>query len=373
MANNFNIGKVYRISVLCKFAIIVALLTIAYISKAQTINNSSLVIKNPLTKFQLDSIKEVSNKNREQSLRNSASRGEDNSVIKNEQGEIIATSWGSVLPTIPYIPVSDENLAIAKESLRDASNANPEDILQRPEPPRLVNDYSGILTTVQSNSLEIRCTEFANQTSNQVAIVILPTLFNYEKGDLAYKIGNKWGVGQKEFNNGVVILIKPKIEQEKGEVYIAVGNGLEPVLTDAITNRIVELRLIPAFKENDYYNGINDALNLIFPIASGEISTDEFAPKDSAEVGVALFFVIFIFALIFIILLSKKDNNNNMGSGNRRDRHLENAIIFGNILSGLSRGGFGSSGGFRGGGFGGGGFGGFGGGGFSGGGAGGSW
>ena len=150
------------------------------------------------------------------------------------------------------------------------------------------------------------------------------------------------------------------------------GTGLQSVLTDAFTKRIVELRIIPAFKNNDYYNGINDALNIIFPVASGEISSDEFANKEEGD-GLFIFkFLLMLFIIWLVIRKHKK--NNNMGSGNHRVSDFTTGYVAGNMASSLSRGGFGRSGGSSWGGGGlGGGFGGFGGGGFSGGGAGGSW
>ncbi|MBR4801392.1 MAG: TPM domain-containing protein [Bacteroidales bacterium] len=299
-------------------------------------------------------------------------------VKRDSEGHLIGTSWGPTTATEHYVPVSSQNLKNAEEALKKARKEN-SGLPSRPNPPRLVNDFTGILTQEQIDNLTIRCNQFANKTSNQVAIVILPCLYGMSRADAAYKIGTSWGVGQSQYNNGVVFLVKPKVGDEQGEVFIAPGRGLEPVLTDAFTKRIIELRVIPAFKENDYYNGINDALNIIFPVASGEISTDEFAnQEDDDDDGSSAFaaLVAIIFIIIMIIRMSSHNKNNNFGSGNRRDEDFTAGVILGNMLSSLARGGFGRSGGSWGGssgGWSGGGFGGFGGGGFSGGGAGGSW
>ena len=308
--------------------------------------------------------------NRERSLQRSVTRDED--------GNIVSTSYGSILPTTPYVSVSKECLEAAERALQAVQDKS-FTIPSAPVPPRLVNDFTGILTPSEVESLERRCVEFANTTSNQIAIVILPTFGDYDKADLAFKIGRAWGVGQGKYDNGVVMLVKPKVGGEKGEAFIAVGTGLEPVLTDATTNRIFSLRMVPAFKENDYYNGINDALNLIFPIVSGEISDNSFAPNPEGEEAAGALFFIFCFILFFVFLILSKHKNdgNNYGGGNRRGDDFWDGYILGNILNSLTRGGFGSGGSYggRSGGFGGGGggFGGFGGGGFSGGGAGGSW
>ncbi len=326
---------------------------------------------NPIRQERLDSLNEISRQAAEQTLRD---------VVKRDsEGNLIGTSWGPTTATKPYVPVSKQNIRNAEEALKKARKGK-SGLPSRPDPPHLVNDFTGILTQEEVDQLTIRCNQFANKTSNQVAIVILPYLYGMNRADAAYKIGTSWGVGQSKFDNGVVFLVKPKVGDESGEVFIAPGRGLEPVLTDAFTKRIIELRVIPAFKENDYFNGINDALNIIFPVASGEVSTDEFAYSEDEESPLMGFLGFLFVAAIFLLisyLLNKDDRNNNFGSGNRRNEDFTTGYILGNILSSLARGGFGRGGGGHSGGWGGGGlgggFGGFGGGGFSGGGAGGSW
>lgn len=250
----------------------------------------------------------------------------------------------------------------------------------KPQPPRLVNDLAGIFTAGQIGRLEQRVDAFADTTSNQIAIVTVPQLYGMDKAQLAYSIGQDWGVGQKKFDNGVVILIKPKKGNERGEVFIATGYGLEGVLTDAISRRIIEQLMIPAFRQDDYFAGVENALDVIFPLVSGEISTDEFARRyedDSVPIGAIAFFI-FIVAFVIMLAVGGKNGPKNMGGGNgRRGPSGLDMLLLGSILgnaAGRGRaGGFGSGigGGFGGGGFGG--FGGFGGGSFGGGGAGGSW
>ena len=240
---------------------------------------------------------------------------------------------------------------------------------------------------------------FADSTSNQIAVVTVPELYGMDKAQLAVSIGEQWGIGQEKFDNGVVILVKPKMQNAggvsgganagvdasagKGEVFIATGYGLEGVLTDAVCRRIIEQKMIPYFRNNDYYSGVVNALNTIMPLAAGEISSSEFANSGEGSffgAGVFLLFVVFLF---IALLAGGKNDSQNMGGGGRNNRHdpsVAELLILSSILSGGRShrngggygGGFGGSGGF-GGGFGGGGFGGFGGGSFGGGGAGGSW
>ena len=103
----------------------------------------------------------------------------------------------------------------------------------RPQPQRLVNDLSGLFSSRQVQVLERALVDFADSTSNQIVVVTVPELYGYDKAELAYEIGQQWGVGQKEFDNGLVILIKPKTAYSNGEVFIATGYGLEGAVTDA--------------------------------------------------------------------------------------------------------------------------------------------
>lgn len=251
---------------------------------------------------------------------------------------------------------------------------------QKPAKEMLVNDLAGLFTSSQIYSLERRVVDFADSTSNQIAIVVVPQLYGYTKAQLAYAIGEEWGVGQDKFDNGIVILVKPKTSDSSGEVFIATGYGLEAVVTDAFARRVIENVLIPYFRNNDYYGGINAALDVLMPVISGEISTDEFAGKgdDGDAVAAIAFMLVFIGFVIILISISSGDNRN-MGGGNHRggkDFTATDAFILGSILGNMSGTRGRSGGSFGGGSFGGGsfgGFGGFGGGSFGGGGAGGSW
>ncbi len=252
---------------------------------------------------------------------------------------------------------------------------------QRPVPARLVNDLAGIFSMDQAARLEYRTAIFADTTSNQIAVVTVPELYGYDKAQLAYQIGESWGVGQDKFDNGIVILIKPKTGSSSGEVFIATGYGLEGAVTDAFARRVIERAMIPYFKENDYYGGVQAALDMLMPVISGEISTDEFSnEEDDGALAAAIFMLFFIIFVVILILVSSDSNNRNIGGGNHRGGNgfsATDAFILGSILGnatgsrGRSSGSFG--GGWSGGSGGFGGFGGFGGGSFGGGGAGGSW
>ncbi len=239
----------------------------------------------------------------------------------------------------------------------------------KPEPYQYVNDFAKVFADGEKITMEQELRAFSDTTSNQIVVVTVTSLCGMDKAMFATEIGEKWGVGRKEFDNGVVILVKPKEIDGKGEVFIAVGYGLEPALTDALTKRIVEHEMIPAFKNRDYFMGIMQAIKVIEQVAAGEISTKEYLEKTkkSSPVAVLLFLVI-----VFFGFYHRASNASKYAK--TKGISFWQAMFLANLMSSMghrsahrsfwdefSSGG----GGFRGGGFGGGSFGG--------GGAGGSW
>ncbi len=243
-------------------------------------------------------------------------------------------------------------------------------IPQKPNPPRLVNDFANILSQQQNAYLEQKLRAFNDTTSNQIVIVSVKSLNGYSPDMFATELGHKWGVGQKKFDNGVVILIKPKYDNEKGQAFIAVGYGLEPVITDALSKKIVQREMIPRFKRGDYFGGINAAVNVLMKVASGEISEKMYNKQTKGNWFTAILPFIIFFLIYFLIRVSNA-RSYSMGKGGGS---FWTAFLLGSMLGGGSHSGhWNNFSGGGGGGFSGGGFGGFGGGGFGGGGAGGSW
>jgi len=249
-----------------------------------------------------------------------------------------------------------------------------QDIPDPMQPQRLVNDFAGILSSDQVNYLENKLVAFNDSTSTQITVVIVKSLNGYDKNDFAQRLGQKWGVGQKGKNNGVVVLVKPKYPQEKGEASIQSGYGMEGILPDITCKRIVENEMIPRFREGNYYEGIVKGVSTIMSISKGEYTAENYNKKTKpAPYGFLI--PILVLALIFFLIYSGKKGTHSIGK-----QIPWWTTLF--LLSSMGRGHSGSwsdfqsgKGGFGGGfgGGGGGGFGGFGGGSFGGGGAGGSW
>jgi uncharacterized protein len=236
-----------------------------------------------------------------------------------------------------------------------------------PEPmdKKLVHDFASFFSETERGQLENMLVSYWDTTSTQVAVVTIPTLHGYEINDYATRLFNKWGIGGKEGNNGVLILIKPKTAEEKGEAFIAPGYGMEGVLPDALVNRIVDNEMIPRFKEGANYEGVVAAVTIIFKAAQGEFKANEYmkrTEKKEKKDRKSVFVIILIIIVIIISQFRSGGGKNLSSKGN-----LPLWLLLGLLNSGGGRGSFG---GFS---SGGGGFGGFGGGRSGGGGAGGSW
>ena len=232
---------------------------------------------------------------------------------------------------------------------------------------RLVNDYSSILTAQQVQELEQRLVAFNDSTSNQILVVITPTLGGDDENAVAQSIGQSWNVGQKEFDNGLVILIKSKTPDENwGAVAIATGYGLEGALPDVFCKHIIDDEMIEPLGNGNYYEAIVAALEIIEPVVRGEYSYAQYRKDErrNALIGMGVFLGLIALVTGLLYYDAKKHpehwkGGNNKGGGT-------GGVYFG----GFPFGGGGRSSGWGGGWSGGsGGFGGFGGGSFGGGGA----
>ena len=217
----------------------------------------------------------------------------------------------------------------------------------RPEPPRLVNDYTNTLTPDQVQALENKLVAFNDSTSTQIAVVIIPTLDGNEIADYNVKLFREWGVGGKEHNNGVVLLIA----KDDRKLNITTGYGVEGALPDITCKHIIDDQIVPHFKGNDYYRGVEEGTDAIIAAVKGEYSVPgSYSKKGGVSIGRIIFI---IFVIIMVLAMGGKKG----GGGSFMSRRGFAAWTIGNILANSGggsswSGGGGSSGGF--GGFGGG-------------------
>ena len=246
-------------------------------------------------------------------------------------------------------------------------------IPSKQNPPKLVNDFANALSPGFEAQLERYLIGFNDTTSTQIALVTVNDLCGEEASFFAFELGEKWGVGDKDFDNGIVVLYKPKQTNSKGQVFIATGYGLEGILPDATTKMIVENEMIPDFKNGRIERGLLQGIQTIVEITGGEYSANNYNSKGRGGKKGSALPVLFIF--IFIIIMFFGTFSRAKGYASRNNTSLWMALMLMGSASNRHSGSFGNFSGGRGG-FGGGsggGFGGFGGGSFGGGGAGGSW
>ena len=222
---------------------------------------------------------------------------------------------------------------------------------EKPSPPRLVNDFAKIYSPQENSLLEAKLVTYEKETSTQIAVVTITSLNGYPIDDYTIKLANHWQIGQKGKNNGLLVLIA----KDDHKVFIASGYGLEGALNDGKIGTIIRTKIIPQFKNGNYYAGTNDGIEAMISAAAGEFVNEG---EDNLSQHDAEFFAkVFGFILVFLIILFAM-----WRSRNSPNNYYNDGIFYGSGGRSSGRGNGGS-----------GGFGGFGGGGFGGGGAGGSW
>lgn len=248
-------------------------------------------------------------------------------------------------------------------------------IPDKPRQERLVNDFANILSEQQEATLEQKLSSYSRQTSTQIAVVTIETLNGYEKADFATRLAQKWGIGSAKNDNGMLLLVKPKYPNSKGEIFIATGYGLEGAATDLANGQIVRNIIIPHFKRNDYFGGINEGTNALIALTKREYN--EASPPNAKQPQIPFWLIMLCIIVFFAFISRLKQKDPNQYQMSRKGGSIPMWMLIEMLTRNRSNGDFddfnSGSGGFGGFGGSGGGFGGFGGGSFGGGGAGGSW
>ncbi|RLJ62023.1 uncharacterized protein CLV86_2420 [Lacinutrix venerupis] len=246
------------------------------------------------------------------------------------------------------------------------------DIPDTPKFQTSVYDYYGLLQSGQKTALENKLVKYSDTTSTQIVVAIISSTNGEYINYLGTQWAQKWGIGDQEKDNGIFILLA----RDDRKISISTGYGTEHLMTDAISRRIIERDIIPYFKRNDYFGGLNRGADAIFEVMQGEYQGTRQTSSEAFPFAV----VFFMFIVFVIILISISKNRRGGGNGGDRfdGRNTTRDILEAIILSNSGRGGYRSGSGGFGGGFGSGGSsggfgGGFGGGGFGGGGASGGW
>ena len=178
-----------------------------------------------------------------------------------------------------------------------------DDIFRRPAEVHLVVDSADVFTTEQYAALTAKLDSFERATTVQIQIYTTYYLYGYDIVDFAQRLGEGWGVGQEGADNGIVIVCKPKTMYANGEVTIQVGYGIEPFMPDVVCKQIIDNEMIPEFKKEHYYSGIDRAVDLCMQFVSDENAAKEYmAKKERRWFESPLFRV--IYSILFMSLMA---------------------------------------------------------------------
>ena len=233
-----------------------------------------------------------------------------------------------------------------------------------PEKPAVlypVYDEANLLTAQEKNELNNKLIKFADSTSTEIEIIIIPSTKGEDVNYLATMFGEKWGIGQKDVDNGVVFLIA----KDDRTMSIQQGRAVEQYLTASVAGQILDYIVTPNFRQGKWYEGINGGTNAIMEAVQGKFKP--IANKNrSGDISVTKLLIIafVIFIILAIFFGNRGDGNDDDGdiTITRRGRRNYPGGFFpfpfpgsfgGGFGGGSSRGGFGGFGG--GGSFGGGG------------------
>lgn len=229
------------------------------------------------------------------------------------------------------------------------------DIPEKPKLQTSVYDYIGLLSSGQKTSLESKLIRYSDTTSTQIVVAVISSTEGENINYLAAQWLTKWGLGQAKEDNGILIVLA----KDDRKIAISTGYGVEHLLTDFQSKRIIERVIIPEFKKEDFYTGLDKGSDYIFKTLNGEYNGTRKKETEGFDPGIIIFIIIVV---IFFILISRGNKNNRGGGRSYRKRSIASDILETIILSNAGRGGGSFGGGFGGssggGSFGGGGFGG---------------
>jgi uncharacterized protein len=214
-----------------------------------------------------------------------------------------------------------------------------------------VTDAADIIPADVEARLTQKLEALETQTQRQLVVATIPDLQGYDIADYGYQLGRAWGIGDKQRNDGALLIVAPN----ERKLRIEVGYGLEPVLTDGLSSLIINQQIVPRFKAGDMAGGIEAGVDAV--IAQLGLPQDEAqriaqaAQERPGDVGegdlVGLIFIAFMIFMFFVVPLLRAA----FGMGGRRyGRGGMGSVILWSVLEGLSQGRSSSGGGSFGGG-----------------------
>lgn len=228
----------------------------------------------------------------------------------------------------------------------------------------LSTEFPDFLSKEEELRLETKLVEFNAKTSNQLCIVIVDSFAGLDENEFSTKLFNELGIGTKDKDNGILILIKPTEKEGGRKVYISTGYGLEAAIPDIKAKEIIEKIIVPNFKAKKYYLALDEASSILMSLAATEYAEKlQVKGKDKSALFLLVFLIPVFFILFSEIFLSKtgeridisKNGSRRLRSDNyispiipfpylghspqQRHNHIPNFMDFGGFGGGSSGGG----------------------------------
>jgi len=133
-------------------------------------------------------------------------------------------------------------------------------IPQKPVENVYIFDYANLIDSSDEEEMRALAKEIEDKSKAEIVVVTVETLGSYTIEEYANELFNSWGIGDKELNNGVLILVNKEnlLSGKRGRIRIEVGYGLEGAITDGEAGRILDEYAIPAFENKEYSKGIKN-------------------------------------------------------------------------------------------------------------------
>ncbi len=173
--------------------------------------------------------------------------------------------------------------------------------------PATVSDYTSTLTAEEQSAITAKINAFRQETSNEIALLIINTIELETIEQYSIHVAEAWKIGKKDIDNGLLFIIAIQDRQMR----IEVGKGLEGVLPDLLTTKILSTYTSPEFKVGNYYKGINDTLDVVMSAAKKEFNTEELLNSSGSSSGISeknlsfIIWLVFIFAFSFVQYLAR--------------------------------------------------------------------
>jgi uncharacterized protein len=170
-------------------------------------------------------------------------------------------------------------LLVSAFSITSAPHSFASDEVAVPALTSPVTDLTNTLSANEVEQMKSNLLQYEQQTTNQIAVLIVPTTQPEDSASYSVKVFDSWKLGKKGVDNGVLVLVA----KNDREIRITVGRGLEGSLTDVASRRIIRDVMLPRFREGKYFAGINDGLERVKQVIGGDVTYDDKEPLRDAQ------------------------------------------------------------------------------------------